>query len=435
MRAHNRRLASLEHDNRLLNEALATSRRTSDDGNQAALALSQAQTRIGLADLLVSEAALTSSQTQLRIGEANLLASEVALASSKAETKVGQADLLVSATALASSQAQTRIGLADLLASETALASSEAEMKISLADLLASAVALASSRAETEVGRTNLLASATELAISRAEAKVGQIDLRASAVANKALSLANGLLVTNEAALEESVKRLEQLAAFAAHDLRSPITSIVSGLYLIQRDCETTLGPKAKRYIDMMIESAHGLARQITSILLTAKAEHGDKIAMFSVNLNVVLEEIRFNLSELIQKTGAIIHVDQLPCLEVEPNLFRQLLQNLIENAINHRSEQLPIVYVQHEANIAENIISIRDNGCGIASKDAERVFGVFEQVQVARSGTGIGLALCRRVVDLHHGSISIDQNFKDGCRVVINIPILDHPTSVGQAA
>lgn len=230
-------------------------------------------------------------------------------------------------------------------------------------------------------------------------------------------------LAERERHLAEANDRLAQFSAFAAHDLRSPISSIVSALDMIRHDRETTLSPRAESYVDLMMKSGHGLARQVTSLLESARAENRSELATRETDLNLLMNEIRFNLSSQLEAAGATLHSARLPNLDVEPQLFRQLLQNLIENALAHHGDRLPMVIVRHEETGAEHVISVEDNGIGIAPGEMESVFEEFEQGERAEGGTGIGLALCRRVVGLHQGRISIDPAYRDGCRVVVALP------------
>jgi PAS domain S-box-containing protein len=168
-----------------------------------------------LANLLTSELALASSRAETRNGYTALLASELALATSRAETQESYTSLLASELALASSRADTEMGQSILKASERALATSRAETELGHQELRASAVALASSRAETQLGHSVLKASERALETSRAETAVSRGDLVASGAANRTMSLANALLVSNKAALRKSEERFGRLVEAA----------------------------------------------------------------------------------------------------------------------------------------------------------------------------------------------------------------------------
>ena len=230
-------------------------------------------------------------------------------------------------------------------------------------------------------------------------------------------------LADREKHLSEAYKRLENYSSFAAHDLRSPLVTFVSILELVRLDKANVLSPQSSAYINMMLNSVHGLAKQVTATLTAAKAINADEIYYQNTDLNILLEDVKFNISEYLRNNDATLHTVRLPHLKVEPQLFRQLLQNLIENAIRHRSGKPPMVFIRYKETVAEHIIFVEDNGRGIAVDDRQKVFDAFAQGSDVKNGTGIGLALCRRVIELHQGSISVDPTFQDGCCIVLKFP------------
>lgn len=232
-------------------------------------------------------------------------------------------------------------------------------------------------------------------------------------------------LADREKALVGANDRLAKVSAFAAHDLRSPLASIIGAISIVQQDKQTSLSPKAETVMKLMAESASGLAHHVTSLVQTAGAEHHRDIDTEITDLNLLVEEVRFNLSSLIERTETSLSAARLPSLKVEPNLIRQLLQNLVENAIRHRSSRLPRILIRYAQEHDCDIISVEDNGTGIPPAEIGKVFGQFEQGTSSRSsgGAGLGLALCRRVAALHDGSIEVDASFQDGCRIVLKLP------------
>lgn len=231
-------------------------------------------------------------------------------------------------------------------------------------------------------------------------------------------------LAERERSLVEVNDRLSKFAAFAAHDLRSPLASIASAVNVVRHDRETVLGPKSEQVMELVSECARGLAQQVTTLLASTQAEHRNELHRRPTDLNLLVEEVRFNLSSMIERHHVTVLSARLPSLVVEPDLFRQLFQNLVENAIRHRSDDRPPVIVfRHDMEANEDVILVEDNGVGISPAEVERVFGAFEQGADALGGTGIGLTLCRRVIGLHEGSMTIDTSYADGCRVVLRLP------------
>ena len=232
-------------------------------------------------------------------------------------------------------------------------------------------------------------------------------------------------LAQRELSLIEANTRLQTFSAIAAHDLRSPLATFVSGLTLIRADGGSNLSNSARGYIDMMISSARSLASNISSMLTATK--HGKSkvgLSLEDTDLNLLLAEVKFNLSEAIERTGAMIYVNRLPNTTVESNLFRQLFQNLIENSIKYRSSSRPPkIFIRAEQLDGRNVFVIEDNGSGVASAVAERAFDLYQQgTSVRIDGAGLGLPLCRQIVELHGGSIRIDPAFTDGCRIVFDV-------------
>ncbi|KAB0680748.1 sensor histidine kinase [Aureimonas leprariae] len=230
-------------------------------------------------------------------------------------------------------------------------------------------------------------------------------------------------LSEREASLVRINDQLSRFTAFAAHDLRSPLASIVSALNVIRHDRQTKLGPNASDYIELATASAMSMAQQVTALLSVSRAEHRQDVRMVETDLNVLVEEARSNLSALIAQTESYILASRLPTLRVEPDLFRQLIQNLIENGIRHRADRAPQIAIRYEQAGSEHMLSVEDNGTGVAAQDAERLFQPFEQGSRTKGGSGLGLSLCRRVVSLHGGSLAVDPTYVGGCRVVVRLP------------
>lgn len=230
-------------------------------------------------------------------------------------------------------------------------------------------------------------------------------------------------LSQREKKLVAANEQLKKFTAIAAHDLRSPLSSITNVLDLVKYDDKSQLSPNSERMIEMAITSATNLAHNISSLLSVARAENRRDMNSESCNLNLLIEEVKFNLSDMIDRTGATIYSARLPEISVNPHLFRQLFQNLIENCIKHRKEEPPQIIIRYEPTPAEHVFLFEDNGRGISQHQADLLFEMFERGDAESEGTGIGLALCQRIAKLHGGGIAFDTDYNEGCRVKINIP------------
>jgi light-regulated signal transduction histidine kinase (bacteriophytochrome) len=170
--------------------------------------------------------------------------------------------------------------------------------------------------------------------------------------------------------------------------------------------------------MDMMHSSAHNLAHQISTLLQMYKGADPNKWSM--TDLNMLMTEVRFNLSHQIEATHAKVLNDMLPEIRVNKHLFRQLLHNLIENSIKYRKGKAPLIFIKAKEVEGGYEFHIEDNGIGV--KDG-KIFEIFSQQNTSSSGVGIGLALCRQIVERHDGKIWVDETYEDGTSICFFIP------------
>lgn len=230
--------------------------------------------------------------------------------------------------------------------------------------------------------------------------------------------------ITQLAARERRLVRLNaQLKIYShsiAHDLKNPIASILSGLNLIQRDKSTTLGDRATAILSALRESAMGLSGSISS-MLKAASEETTKLNFEKYDLNILLEEVRFNLSAALESIDASLNVTRLPVATVEPNLLRQLFQNLIENSIKHAGTDRLVITIHHKEENGEHVFFVGDNGKGIPEAKKEAVFQQFFKDGSAE-GLGLGLTICQRIANLHDGYMEIHDRVEKGCCMLVRI-------------
>ncbi|WP_054716928.1 ATP-binding protein [Rhodococcus sp. SMB37] len=232
--------------------------------------------------------------------------------------------------------------------------------------------------------------------------------------------------------LRRSNAELEQFAYVASHDLQEPLRKVASFCQLLEKRYGDKLDERGQQYIDFAVDGAKRMQVLINDLLTFSRVGRvGD--THVSVELGRSLDSALANLSESIDESGARIErPESLPRITGDPTLMTMLWQNLVGNAIKFRKpNQAPVVRIEcsqtGEGDDATWNMSVSDNGIGIADEFAEKVFVIFQRLhgRDAYGGTGIGLALCRKIVEYHGGEIWIDRAYTDGCRFCFTIPVL----------
>lgn len=226
--------------------------------------------------------------------------------------------------------------------------------------------------------------------------------------------------------LERSNMGLQQFVHVASHDLREPINSILNFAKLLGRDRHTADSARIDRYIDFIVRGGERLRMLVDDLLAFVRIDNSEA-RMDRVELNEVIEETRQALADAIEQTGATLKTENLPAIRGDRTLIGLLLQNLISNALKFRRPgQRPEISIRAEADGQEMQISVIDNGIGIAAGFHEKIFGVFERLH-SRSeydGTGLGLALSRRIADMHAARLFVVSEEGLGSRFVIAFPL-----------
>ncbi|WP_049896372.1 PAS domain S-box protein [Natrialba chahannaoensis] len=218
------------------------------------------------------------------------------------------------------------------------------------------------------------------------------------------------------AQLEESNNRLEQFAYAASHDLQEPLRMISSYLQLLERRYSEAFDEDGEEFLEYAIDGAERMRRMIDGLLAYSRVEtRGDPLE--PVDLDDVFANVREDLQLQIGETNAELTVteDGLPRVQGDANQLRQVFQNLLENALEYSGNDQPRIHVDAESRFRDRrrewVISVHDEGIGIEPSDQERVFEVFERLHNLGEypGTGIGLALCQRIVERHGGEMWLE--------------------------
>ncbi|MBZ6496344.1 PAS domain S-box protein [Haloterrigena longa] len=224
--------------------------------------------------------------------------------------------------------------------------------------------------------------------------------------------------------LEESNERLEQFAYAASHDLQEPLRMVSSYLQLIERRYGDDLDADGEEFLAFAVDGAERMREMIDGLLEYSRVEtRGDDLE--PVDLEAVLEDARKNLQMKIAGHDAEITAEPLPRVEGDEGQLRQVFQKLLSNAIEYSGEEPPRIHVSAERNGTDWTVSVADNGIGIEPDAQERIFEVFRRLHgyEDHAGTGIGLALCERIVERHGGDIWVESTPGEGTTVSFTLP------------
>lgn len=229
---------------------------------------------------------------------------------------------------------------------------------------------------------------------------------------------------TNEA-LERSNLQLQEFAFVAAHDLQSPLRSIAGFAQLLKKEYDGRFDLQADEWLNHLVRSAHRMRDIIHDILAYSRLESQGG-AFGRTDFNEVFDAVKVALEEPIREAGALVTRTDLPTVRGDRSQLAQLLQNLVDNAIKYHGEEAPKVHVSAKREGQEWVISVRDNGIGIAEKHQDTIFEIFRRLhgQDKYPGTGIGLAICRRVVQRHGGRIWTESEPGVGSTFNFTLPV-----------
>lgn len=233
--------------------------------------------------------------------------------------------------------------------------------------------------------------------------------------------------------LTESNEELERFAYVASHDLQEPLRIIRNFTQLLQTRCENQLDDKAKKYIDISVDSAVRMQELIEDLLDYARLG-GAAEKYEEIDLENILKYAMSNLERTIQETNAVITYDALPSLFGNAVQLSRVLQNLICNGLKYQAKNggaIPKIHVSVESTPKDWIFGVRDNGIGMKQKYCEQIFTPFKRLHGRQeySGTGMGLAICRKIVENKGGKIWAESEPNAGTTVFFTIPKDKHST------
>ncbi len=228
--------------------------------------------------------------------------------------------------------------------------------------------------------------------------------------------------------LEESNQALQDFASIASHDLKEPLRKVSSFGKMLQERLGNSMDDRTLDYLNRMINATGRMQALINSLLdysrVSSRAEPFTK-----VDLYVLTEEVLSDLEERIARTGGKVCLSGLPTLEADPTQMRQLFQNLIGNGLKfHKQGETPLVFIRScQMNDREVRISIEDNGIGFDESEVDHIFAPFRRLHGRSSpyeGTGMGLAICKKIVERHGGTITCKSTPGEGSTFCVHLPL-----------
>jgi len=223
--------------------------------------------------------------------------------------------------------------------------------------------------------------------------------------------------------LQRSNEQLQQFAYVASHDLQEPLRMVSSYVDLLASEYEGELDDEADEYIEFAVDGAQRMQAMIDDLLEYSRI-HTQGQEFEETDAEAVLERVLQDLELLIEERGATVTHDDLPTVVADENQLGQIFQNLVSNAIEHASDDGPAsVHVSAEERPDAVVFAVDDDGPGVPPDQRERLFEIFEQSSRDDEGTGIGLAICQRIVNRHEGDIWIESTDGEGTTFYVSFP------------
>jgi light-regulated signal transduction histidine kinase (bacteriophytochrome) len=229
------------------------------------------------------------------------------------------------------------------------------------------------------------------------------------------------------AKLEQSNRALQDFASIAAHDMKEPLRKVIAFGNMLRQKSGESLGQSGNDYLNRMLNATERMQSLLTALLeysrLSTRAN-----PFVEVELTELIHEVLSDLEVKVVKTGGEVHVGTLPVISADPTQMRQLFQNLIGNALKfHKPGVKPMVQVRSvPVTDSRCQVVVEDNGVGFDEQHLERIFAPFQRLhgRTEYEGTGMGLAICKKIVEGHGGSITAMATPGQGATFIIELPL-----------
>jgi len=224
--------------------------------------------------------------------------------------------------------------------------------------------------------------------------------------------------------LQRSNQELEQFAYVVSHDLQEPLRQVVGFSGLIKHKSQNKLDESAQELLDYIIDGGKRMGKLINDLLAYSRVGRVD-VSKERTDLQNALASALQNLQAAIQESGATVTHDPMPTLTVNATQITQVFQNLIGNAIKFRSDQPPHIHICAHLRRDKWLFSVKDNGIGFRNEDAETIFNIFQRLHPRDryEGSGIGLAICRKIIEQHGGKVYAESTPGHGATFYFTLP------------
>lgn len=242
---------------------------------------------------------------------------------------------------------------------------------------------------------------------------------------NELERLHQGELQAKMVELEKKNKELIQFNYIASHDLQEPLRTVTSFSKILAKENHDKLDQNGKDYLHFILQASQRMQLLIHELLDYSRIGRNKVLA--KVNCNELLEQLEMDMNAAFSENNTQLNYQELPTLVAYSTELRQLFQNLLSNAIKFKQKDIdPIIHISATQMNDHWLFKVKDNGIGIPEKYLEKIFGIFQRLHSKKKyeGTGIGLAHCKKIVDLHNGDIWIESELNVGSTFHFTIPI-----------
>jgi len=261
-----------------------------------------------------------------------------------------------------------------------------------------------------------------------------ELEIEERKISEEKVRLLNQQLLENNIQLKSTIEELDRFAYVASHDLQEPLRKILVFSDKIQTKFNNEINEEMGKNLDKIVRASERMQLLINDLLRFSRETTSNEDFSY-LELNELIQEVMTDMETDIEKTGAQIIVHALPKVWAIPSQMRQLFQNLISNAIKFRKrDMISVIDISADrSHSAMHRIIVQDNGIGFDPKFAEEIFVVFKRLHSYHEfeGTGVGLSICKKIIERHHGQIRAESKPGSGSRFIVDLPVIEKQSMV----